>query len=35
MNIYIPSKKTIDSFNASVAASLVLYEVAVKVGKLD
>ncbi|WP_026389412.1 23S rRNA (guanosine(2251)-2'-O)-methyltransferase RlmB [[Acholeplasma] multilocale] len=35
MNIFIPSTKTIDSFNASVAAALVLYEVANKIGKLD
>lgn len=35
MNIFIPSTKTIDSFNASVAAGLVLFEVANKIGKLD
>ncbi|WP_031542452.1 23S rRNA (guanosine(2251)-2'-O)-methyltransferase RlmB [Mesoplasma photuris] len=30
MNIFVPSTKSIDSYNASVAASLVLYEVANK-----
>ncbi|WP_245576617.1 23S rRNA (guanosine(2251)-2'-O)-methyltransferase RlmB [Mesoplasma seiffertii] len=35
MNIFIPSTKTIDSFNASVAAAIVLFEVANKIGKLD
>ncbi|AUF83887.1 23S rRNA (guanosine(2251)-2'-O)-methyltransferase RlmB [Mesoplasma syrphidae] len=35
MNIFIPSTKIIDSFNASVAAAIAMFEIANKIGKLD
>lgn len=35
VNIYIPSNKTIDSFNASVASSIICYEIANKLEKLS
>ncbi|ASZ08849.1 23S rRNA (guanosine(2251)-2'-O)-methyltransferase RlmB [Mesoplasma chauliocola] len=34
MNVFIPSSNTIDSYNASVATSLILYHVANYIGKL-
>ncbi|ATZ17697.1 23S rRNA (guanosine(2251)-2'-O)-methyltransferase RlmB [Mesoplasma melaleucae] len=34
MNVYIPSTNTIDSYNANVATSLILYHVANYIGKL-